>query len=217
MKKILSVLLAMAMIFSVMATGCINASAASIFSGAKEISAMDTISMDKTKETVTKYYKITLSDSGKIRFHCDKHNDDVWYRINISLLDSNGKTIIESKSLCQGVHEKDYEIEKKGTYYIKISKSSSYYFENFYYTFEPDNSPTISIGVYMDVGDTLNVAALASNYDGKVTWKTTKKAVATISKGKIKAKKAGKARIRAYMDNGEYAEIVVIVKDEDDD
>lgn len=216
MKKILSVLLAMAMIFSVMSAGVVNASAASIFSGAKKINALDAISIsaEKSKEKVTKYYKINLSDSGRIKFHADSHDDTGGY-IKISLLNSNGKTIIEPSVSYNILEKKEFQISKKGIYYIRIDVSKYYHITNFYYTFEPDAKPTISIGVYMDVGDTLNVAALASNYDGKVTWKTTKKAVATISKGKIKAKSAGKARIRAYMDNGEYAEIVVIVKDED--
>lgn len=212
MKKILSVLLAMTMIFSVMATNVVSASAASIFSGAKKISALETISMKEGKESVTKYYKIYLPDSGKIRFHCDKHNDSVWYQIKISLLSSDGRTIVESNSLYQNVHEKDYEIEKKGTYYIKISKGKSYFFNNFYYTFEPDNTPTVSIGVKLKEGNTLDITAFTNDYDGKVTWKTTNKSVAVVSNGKIKAKKAGKAKIRAYMDNGDYAEITVSVK-----
>ena len=214
MKKILSVLLAMVMIFSVMSAGITNASAASVFSGAKKISALDVVSAEG-KKGLDYYYKISLTDSGKITFHCSKYSN--WGE-KLSLLNSNGKTIISADDFSKRL-EKEYNIEKKGTYYIRIQFTSSIpswdSFTNFYYTFEPDAKPTISIGVYMDVGDTLNVAALASNYDGKVTWKTTKKAVATISKGKIKAKSAGKARIRAYMDNGEYAEIVVIVKDED--
>lgn len=214
MKKILSVLLAMAMIFSVMAAGVVNASAASPFAGAKTLKESQAVSYT-TKKEKTFYFKINLSSSGTIVFHAE--NDSYAF---ISLLDSKGDTVISEGGLLNR-RSREYRVEKKGTYYIKLHACyyniGWYLFENFYYTFDPDAEPTISIGVYMDVGDTLNVAALASNYDGKVTWKTTKKAVATISKGKIKAKKAGKARIRAYMDNGEYAEIVVIVKDEDDD
>ena len=217
MKKILSVLLAMAMIFSVMAAGVVNASAASPFAGAKTLDKLDTISVDKVKEVTIKYYKIKLSSPGTITFRCTNYTSGGW--TTIALLDSDGNKVLkESKT----INELSVYVEKKGTYYIKLGFDYRKYvgsgsIEDFYYTFKSDAKPTISIGVYMEPGDTLNVAALASNYDGKVTWKTTKKAVATISKGKIKAKSAGKARIRAYMDNGEYAEIVVIVKDEDDD
>ena len=36
--------------------------------------------------------------------------------------------------------------------------------------------------------------------------------VATVDKGKVTCKEAGKAKIRAYMNNGDYAEITLIVK-----
>ena len=215
MKKILSVLLAMDMIFSVMAAGVVNASAASPFAGAKTLDKLDTITVNEAKEVTIKYYKIKLSSAGTITFRCTDYTSGGW--TTITLLDSDGNKVLkESKT----INDLSVYVEKKGTYYIKLSFDykrglGGGWIKDFYYNFKPDAKPTISIGVYMEPGDTLNVAALASNYDGKVTWKTTKKSVATVSKGKIKAKSAGKARIRAYMDNGEYAEIVVIVKDED--
>ena len=213
MKKFLSILLAMAMFFSVMATGVVNASAASIFKGAKKISALDTVSAEG-KNGLDYYYKISLTDSGKITFHCSEYTD--WGE-KLSLLNSNGKTVISKDDFSKRL-EKEYNIEKKGTYYIRIQFTSAIpswdSFTNFYYTFEPDDSPSITFAVKMNVGDKLNVAASTSNYNGKVTWKTTKKAIASVSKGKIVAKKAGKAKIRAYMDDGTYTEIVVIVKDE---
>ena len=73
-------------------------------------------------------------------------------------------------------------------------------------------TPTISLALNVKVGDELDFSALATNYTGKCKWATTKKAVATVSKGKVKVVGAGKAKIRVYMDNGDYAEITLIAK-----
>lgn len=208
MKKILSVLVVIAMVFSVMATSVVNASAASVFSKAKKISALDTVSA-KGKDISDCYYKISLPDSGKITFHCSEN--PIWGTKKLSLLNSNGKTIIDMAYLSDRL-EKEYVIKNKGTYYIRIQMTSDATFTDFYYTFEPDHTPTISIAINAKVGDELDFSALATNYKGKCTWKTTDSKVASVKAGKVTALKAGKAKIRAYMDNGEYAEIVVIVK-----
>lgn len=83
---------------------------------------------------------------------------------------------------------------------------------DFYYTIKPDNTPSLSIAITMKVGDKIDFSTVTSNYIGNVTWKTTKSTVATVSKGTVTAKKKGTAQIRAYMDNGDYAEITIKVK-----
>ena len=130
-----------------------------------------------------------------------------------TLLNSSGKVVIERGQMGRKVNNNDvYEISQKGTYYLKLEKSDkNSYFNNFYYGFEPYNTPTMTIGVNMKVGDTLDLSAFASNYSGKVRWGTTKSKVATVSKGKVTAVAAGTAKIRAYMDNNEYTEIYVKV------
>jgi len=74
----------------------------------------------------------------------------------------------------------------------------------------PDHTPTISLALNVKVGDELDFSALGSNYTGKCRWGTTKLSVATVSKGKVNVVGAGKAKIRVYMDNNEYAEITLI-------
>lgn len=211
MKKLLSVLVVAAMFFSMMSVCAVNASAASIFDKAKKISALDTVSASG-KNGLDYYYKITLPDSGKITFQCSNYSS--WGE-KLTLLNSSGNTIIDRDSFEYRINKK-YNIEKKGTYYIRIQFTSSIpswdSIENFYYTFEPDHTPTISLAINVKVGDKLDFSAFTTNYKGKCTWKTTDKKVATVKAGKVTALKAGKAKIRAYMDNGEYAEIVLVVK-----
>lgn len=210
-KKIVAVLMSVAMIVCMFA---VPASAASVFDGAKKISALELVSGDhKTK--AEHYYKIVLSDKGKIKFHCAEYAEGIaGYTDYLYLLDSNGNTIIDNYS--DGIAdmvEKEYDISKKGTYYIKIKqRTSDYWYKDFYYTFIPVNSPSISIAITMKVGEKIDFSTVTSNYNGNVTWKTTKSSVATVSKGTVTAKKKGKAQIRAYMNNGDYAEITVKVK-----
>lgn len=209
MKKLLSVLVVAAMFFSMMSVCAVNASAASIFDKAKKISALDTVSFGDKRGDL--YYKIVLPDSGKIVFHYSyQNNSHGLSSLELSLLDSNGSAIINMSSLRRMAEEK-YKINKKGTYYIRF-KAHDAGVTDFYYSFEPDHTPTISLAVNVKVGDKLDFSAFTTNYKGKCTWKTTDKKVATVKAGKVTALKAGKAKIRAYMDNGEYAEIVLVVK-----
>lgn len=212
--KMIAVLMSVAMIVCMFA---VPASAASIFDSAIKIDALETVS-DNFEKVSEHYYKINLSSSGKITFHCgdyrNRNSNSTWD--NISLLDANGNTIIKSDAT-HYILEKEYTIEKKGVYYIRFenySGISSYkgWYKNFYYSFKPDNAPYISIAITMKVGDKIDFSTVTSNYKGNITWKTTKSSVATVSKGAVTAKKKGTAQIRAYMDNGDYAEITVKVK-----
>lgn len=62
---------------------------------------------------------------------------------------------------------------------------------------------------------TLKASVLPAGASQKVTWKSSKKSVVTVSKnGKLKAKKTGKAIITATAENGKKASCVVTVKKE---
>ena len=207
-KKITAVLLSVVMIVC-----CLSASvsAKSVFDSASKLEALELVSgYQKVANAIKEvYYKISLPDSGKLSFHCKDYTSSGWVRVY--LYDTTGKTILD-----EGWPNDSCRIDKKGTYYIKIWMEGYYdgrtHYEDFYYSFEPDNTPTISLALNVKVGDELDFSALASNYSGKCTWKSTKPAVASVDKGKVKALKVGKAKIRAYMNNGDYAEITLVVK-----
>ena len=204
---------ATALLLSVVMLVCcftVQASASSVFSSAQKIDKLEYYSTSfKSKDYA--YYKIVLPTSGTIQFRDEEGKAEAF------LYNSNAEEIAHTKT--DAWHsafrpDSTWEISKlsKGTYYLKLCKEYSEEIKNFYYTFIPDETPTISIALNVKVGDELDFSALASNYSGKVTWKTTDSKVATVSKGVVNCKKAGKAKIRAYMDNGDYAEITLIVK-----
>lgn len=87
------------------------------------------------------------------------------------------------------------------------------YIKDLSYSFTPAQKATVSISTTIKKGTTLQLGSVTENYDGKVTWLSTKKSVATVSdKGLVTAKKAGTTYIRAQLDNGDYVEIKVVVK-----
>ena len=219
-KKLTAVLLSVIMFVCCFT---IQTSAASIFDDTIKISPTETVS-HTFKNDMEVLYKMSFSDSGKISFYCsDYYYDDIWgVGSKLSILDKNGNTIIKEDFLAKFLN-KEFTIDKKGTYYIRFINTQeknfgSYkrgeynYFKNFYYGFKPDHTPTISLVLNVKVGDELDFSALTSNYSGKVTFKTTDSKIAEVSKGIVTCKKAGKAKIRAYMNNGDYAEITLVVK-----
>jgi len=191
-KKILAVLLSVVMIVCMFS---VPVSAASVFDKAVKLSPMELVS-GNFKNCSAYFYKITLPDSGKISFYCSDYDFSP-----VTLLDTSGNTVIKGSDLYYMVNKK-YEVSKKGTYYIRIEKKSANYvadasyFNDFYYGFEPDHTPTISLALNVKVGDELDFSALGSNYTGKCR--------------KVNVVGAGKAKIRVYMDNNEYAEITLI-------
>ena len=84
--------------------------------------------------------------------------------------------------------------------------------KDYYIKFDPTDKPTIAFKLTMKKGTSVSLGAVTENYDGKVTWTSTKKSVATVSStGKVTAKKAGTTTVRASLDNGEYIQITVKV------
>ncbi len=130
-------------------------------------------------------------------------------------MNSSGDTVISD--YLSDIFEKKFTVDKKGTYYIRINlegTTSDKYasLKNFYFSFTPNHTPTISLALNAKVGDEFDFSALTSNYKGKVTMKTTDSKVADVDGNIVTCKKAGKAKIRAYMNNGDYAEITLVVK-----
>ena len=105
------------------------------------------------------------------------------------------------------------EIQKPGTYYIQMkAREDNVSVKDYYIKFDPTDKPTIAFKMTMKKGTSVSLGAVTENYDGKVTWTSTKKSVAAVSTtGKVTAKKTGTTTIRASLDNGEYIQITVKV------
>lgn len=207
-KKLAAVLLS-----AVMLVCCftVQASAKSVYDKAVKLSPMEIVSGDFSEvEDRMFFYKVVVTDSGKIKIHCG----DYWWHDSpsISITDSKGNSIVDLDIMGRRL-ETDYKLPKKGTYYIRVQDGGhKAWFKELYYTFVPDHTPTISLALNAKVGDEFDFSALTSNYKGKVTMKTTDSKVADVDRNIVTCKKAGKAKIRAYMNNGDYAEITLIVK-----
>lgn len=203
--KMIAVLMSVTMIVCMFS---VPTSAATVYDKAVKLSPMELVSQKEVNVDKDFYYKIVLSDSGTVTFRCEDQSTGGY--AEIMLLDGDGNTVMNTSYNLNN----SCKVEKKGTYFIKIHLEyvwSGGHFTDFYYTFKPDNTPSISIAMTMKVGEKLDLSAITSNYKGNVTWKTTKSSVATVSKGTVTAKKKGTAQIRAYMNNGDYAEITVKV------
>ena len=206
-KKLTSVLLSVIMLVCCFS---VQVSAKSIFDNAIRISAMEPCSKTFKAENETIYYKLVLNDSGVLVFRC---RDSLYTKYE--LYNANGQSISSGNGLANGgdLNGREIKIEKKGTYYLGVSsRDANSNFSDLYYIFTPDNTPAIQLALNLKVGDELDFSALATNYSGKCTWKTTDSKVAAVKAGTVTALKAGKAKIRAYMNNGEYAEITLIIK-----
>lgn len=203
-KKLAAVLLS-----AVMLVCCftVQASAKTILDGAKRLELMETYNFTIKNNAI--YCKIVLKDSGILRIRAELERGG---GERFTLYDSSSM-INEIYSVnCMGTicDTGNIKIKKAGTYYLKIEGSNN--ITNLYYSFEPDHTPTISLALNAKVGDEFDFSALTSNYKGKVTMKTTDSKVADVDGNIVTCKKAGKAKIRAYMNNGDYAEITLIVK-----
>ena len=226
-RKLLSVLLALAMAVTTMAVFAVSASAESIESSAK------TVVNGKTYTVTLKEgwgfsdgepadFKIVAKSAGKLVVSFVSYSE----RIYISALDKNGNSIssekyeattgtikdgqgcVWNKAVEKCVGKATYSI-KKGTTYIRFRKaylSSGNGKLQVKFTFPSDDSSDGSSGVSitnfaltMKVGDTLQLDAdLSAKTDDNVTWKSDKTSVAKVSAtGKITAQAKGTATITA--------------------
>ena len=215
MKKIIAVLTAAVISVTALVTTAFTASAYNDFSNPKSMKENQTYSHFISKWGQSLFYEIKIPSKGTISINVEEIVGD----IDLRIYNEDEKKIFEEIYFSSGYN---FELENMaaGTYYIEFwaynNKSS---FENFYYDFTSNSKITTSnseskatIALKLEKGDSFKIAVVASDYDGKIKWTTTKKSVATISKGKVTAKGEGKARIRAYLDDGSYTEIMVIVE-----
>ncbi|MDD7428975.1 MAG: Ig-like domain-containing protein [Oscillospiraceae bacterium] len=214
-KRIITVLIAAAVSVAAMVSTAFTASARSVFDGAITMEEKELYSLDNVNIGDYVYYKITLKSSGDLTIRWSYGGG-----VNAELYDSNAYIIQESFFIGYNcADEITIENVKKGTYYLKVFGTQSYTacVRDLYYVFKSDGTapadePTAVIALRLKKGDTARVTVVTDDYDGSITWTSTKKSVATVSKGKITAKKKGNARIRAYLDDGSYTEILVIVE-----
>ena len=213
-KKITAIILSIIMVVCCFG---VQASAASVFSGAKKMEQLEyyNVSNIKKRSGKTVFYKISLPSSGTVEFR--------WALggcLDGRLFDSSGKTIADKFYI--GYYDKGTKTIKdlnKGVYYLELSANDGAYIsgdteyvKDLYYTFIPDEEPTIKLAVTLKKGSTLNLGAITDNYSGKVSFISTKTSVATVKSGTVKAVAKGQATIRATLDDGTYAEIKIFVK-----
>ncbi|MBP1543350.1 MAG: Ig-like domain-containing protein [Oscillospiraceae bacterium] len=219
MKKLLKKITAVIMTATIAISSMIvttTASAAGVFDGAKKMEPLEyyskTFVANNGIETLT--YKITLSSESRIELRyteCTQGLEGMLYNTNGELImkyNFNGFLKLNSDDVAL----------PKGTYYLRITESDYYdhhtlSFKDLYYIVKPTNKPTISLKLTMKKGTSIQLGSIVENYDGKVTWTSTKKSVATVSStGKVTAKKKGTTTIRAQLDDGTYVQIKIVVK-----
>lgn len=215
-RKFLAMLLTAAIAVSGMVMTTVSAGAETIADKAVELEATELVSKKFENSGDSEYYEINLPKAGDITIR-----DAKAYDVNVYLLDANGNdigghhwgTMIWGTDYTTNCST-DYKELDKGRYYIRVSANKKdSYINDLNYSFNPTQKATISISTTIKKGSTLQLGSVTENYDGKVTWLSTKKSIATVSsKGLVTAKKAGTTYIRAQMDNGDYVEIKVVVK-----
>ncbi len=183
-----------------------------MFDDAIEMDELETHSISTGgEESLKKDYEITIKKAGTIKVFALDHGDSRNYytAANWQLFDSKSNPVSDSVYVEDMVEFKDL---KAGTYYLRVDLKREAYVNNFYYAFEPTDKPQLSFKITLKKGGKVQLGSVVENYDGAVTWLSTKKSVATVSKtGLVTAKKAGKTTIRATLDSGEFIEIKVVV------
>ncbi len=214
LKKGIALFLAAMMLVTAMPT---MVGAESLMDAAVEIDPMEFYSEnfgEKEHDPKTIYYAIILPKAGSISLNCSAVKERYYSsdKCTYKLMDSNGN-IVKKDSLSNNYRSEIYGL-KEGTYYLSFYADSYFYsFADFYYTFTPDNSPTIFLSITLKKGTQLQLGTLIENSADKAKWTSTKKSVATVSdKGLVKAVKAGTTYIKATLPTGESASIKVTVK-----
>lgn len=216
LKKIAAIVATAAVAVSAFVLPTTTASAKGPFDGAVKMEFMEYYDHNfQTKgEVIT--YKVDIKKRGTLYFRCLNVLDGTETKVYNSsgdLLKDYGLSGMGSDYTWWTDDSKKLEIEKSGTYYIQIkARKDNVSIKDYYIKFDPTDKPTIAFKLTMKKGTSVSLGAVTENYDGKVTWTSTKKTVATVSTtGKITAKKAGTTTVRASLDNGEYIQITVKV------
>lgn len=216
LKKIAAIVATAAVAVSAFVLPTTTASAKGPFDGAVKMDFMEYYdhNFQSKEEVIT--YKVDIKKRGTLNFRCLNGV----YRTFTKVYNSSGDILKDEGTFISGWDatwapdgNNKLMIEKPGTYYIQIKpKDDNISIKDYYINFTPTDKPTIAFKLTMKKGTSVSLGAVTENYDGKVTWMSTKKTVATVSStGKITAKKAGTTTIRASLDNGEYIQITVKV------
>lgn len=222
--KILSVLLAAVML---MATLCVTSSADSVEDTAKAIDSGKKVSFTPDAN-IKKDYKITLSEKGTLKLNITSKTATVFVQLldsNGNQVDFDSENANVTTGSCRtsfggnarlewnSSFEKfsgkiSYKSLAKGTYYVRIWRDYGYASKgktsvSFTYPQASSNDEetgTISsLSVTLKKGETLQLGAVIEG-EGTPKWTTSKKSVATVdSSGKITAKSAGTANIKATL------------------
>lgn len=224
MKKLLTVLLAAVMMFTaipVMAFAeSIEDTAVAIESGAKQ-----TATLKEKHDSVV--YKVKLTSDGDLEVALTAKLSKAMLTVLDSDGNAVGRSSYDMKSGAYdwvssrgNVMELEWNdsVEKivgtftyalkKGTYYIRVVRGNTFYDAsgkgNIAVTAkfpgeEKEEDAKISVlGITMKKGDTMQLTADLTSKDGKITWKSSKKAVAKVSEdGVVTAVKKGTATITA--------------------
>lgn len=210
LKKIAVVITTAAIAVSAMVITATTASAKSVFDGATKMEQMEYYKVQIPNAEGQRVYKVDIPKDGELMFRWGVvENTASSYA---KLYDSKAAKI-ESWYLNYSNREHKCNGLKAGTYYLEIAGTrKNATINDLYFTFTPNKKPTISLKVTIKKGTSLQLGSVVENYDGKVTWTSTKKTVATVSStGKVTAKKAGTTTIRAQLDSGEYVQIKLTV------
>ena len=210
MKRIRTVI-ALFLVFTVwLCLPAVSAEAAADLSEATELSSLNSASFSNSETgTQTYLFKISLKDSGKIRFY--NSSSVTGSSSRLSLLYSDGRKAVTGKF--SDVVGKIMYIGKKGTYYVQVSLTKSQSVRGFGYTFIADSGNRVTKKITLTEGRTYNFAVMVKNISGTRRWTTSDSSVAKVNtKGGVKLVGEGTAKIRVYSSRGDYAVITVTSK-----
>ncbi len=214
-KTVISLLLILCLSISLLAIPAGAAAAAPDeidLSEAQKLMPLNSATFSDTENGTQEYlFRITLKDAGKIRFY--NTSAKVGSSSRIALLYSDGRTALKGKY--SDVIGKIMYIAKKGTYYVKVTLTRSQSVRGFGYTYISDSGKRVTKRVAVDQGKKYSFSSYVKTFSGTRKWTTSDSSVIKISsKGIGTVVGTGKATIRVYSSNGDYAQITVRVREE---
>ena len=229
MKKILALVLAAAMVFSLLAV----TASADIKDTAKELKVGGSVSGKVTSNAKTADYKVTVNGTGTLKLTLEVND-----RAYISVFDADDRYIKPTgdTEMIQGKYQNDKSSEfvtpdstlkkakivftydvKKGTYYIRIARTVAYGDATFKLsaaTSGMSSSTELMVRFNVEVGKRITIATTAGA-GADISWKSSNKSIATVnSNGRVTGVQAGNATITATdNDTGEQIKIRIRVID----
>lgn len=161
------------------------------------------------------YYKISVPKRSylSLKFKISRGEPDGC--IKISLYDKNLNLICEAENTSNPYLETEKVLMNKGTYYVRVERGSSYnYWLNTDYKFYLKQQEYVKLSkeeAVLKKGKTMQLKLKGAT--GSIKWKSSKRAIVTVnSKGVIKAKKSGAAKITAVYKGKKYSCKVIVVE-----